>query len=86
MAYLSFVHAGMAFRIEADINKDGFLESISNPTIWNKKKRNYEPISCDLEAFQKGMEDEIAQCVEEYNSDKAKFYADWMYHLKKEEN
>lgn len=84
MVYLTFTHAGMDFRIEAEINEDGCLDEIWNPTIWNTLKRVYEPISCDIKAFEKGMEDEINKAVEEYKENKRLFYADLAYEQKRE--
>lgn len=85
MAYLTFTHAGMHFRVEADINSDGDLEYIYDPHIWNSKKRQYEPISCDLNAFQDGVEYELTQAVEEYNINKKLFFEDLAYEMQRED-
>lgn len=84
MKYLVFNFAGIDFRVDADINEEGELETIWSVGAWNPKKREYEPILCDLEQFQKDLADKINEAVEDYNLSKRLFLEDLAYETKRE--
>ena len=55
MKYLTFRFAGIDFKIDADINQEGEFEGAWGVSAWNPVKREYEPILCNLEEFEKEM-------------------------------
>ena len=70
MKEIEFKFAGIQFMVQLDVSmgdtlKDSVIESVIGVYTWNEKKRQYEPISCDYEAFENDLQDQIYQAFEE---------------------
>ena len=70
MKEIEFTFAGIKFMVQLDVSmgeslKDSVIESVIGVFFWNEKKCLYEPISCDLEAFEADLQDQIYQAFEE---------------------
>lgn len=76
MKEIEFTFAGIQFMVQLDVStgdtlKDSIIESVLGVYTWNKEKRKYEPISCDLEAFENDLQDQINEAFEEmYDSER----------------
>lgn len=76
MKEVEFKFAGIQFMVQLDVSmgdtlKDSVIESVLGVYTWNEEKREYEPISCDLEAFENDLQDQINEAFEEmYDSER----------------
>lgn len=84
MKEIEFKFAGIQFMVQLDVSMedtlgDSVIESVLGVYTWNEKKCQYEPISCDLEAFQNGLQDQINEAFEEMYINEEAARADMEY-------
>ena len=86
MKQIEFKYAGIQFMAKLDINDDDkVLEQVVHVYTWNDKKREYEPISVDLEAFEHDMQDQINEALEEMYLNERLAHEDMLYESAREE-
>ena len=80
MKSIYFTYAGIDFQVnfhEDENNK--CIDEIVDVCAYNKKKSKYEPISCEIEHFEKDFELQIADALQEmYDGEKA-YWEDMKY-------
>lgn len=84
-AILVFKFAGIDFKVDADINDEGVLESIFKVEFWDDKKKQYFNLYCDFNKFQEDMKDQLQAAVDDYVLQKRLFAEDMAYETAREE-
>ena len=89
MKEIEFKFAGIQFMVQLDVSMgdtlgDSVIESVMGVYTWNDKKREYEPISCDLEAFEVDLQDQIYQAFEEMYDAERLAHEDMMFDAMRE--
>lgn len=86
MKSVEFTFAGIEFKVDLHLDDNNrCLDVLVGVSAWNKEKRQYEPISCNLSLFQKDMQDMINEAIEEMYESEKYIHADMMYDAWKEE-
>lgn len=66
MKSIEFTYAGIEFKVDLYIDESNrCIDTLVGVSVWNELNREYDLISCDLEAFENDMEDVLYEALEE---------------------
>lgn len=82
---LNFKYAGIEWLVTVDVNDEWGLEQIFKVEVYDNVLGDYKLITCDLEAFEKDMTDQINDAIEEEKSAAKAFAEDMAFEQAREE-
>lgn len=82
---LNFKYAGIEWLVTVDVNDEWGLEQIFQVEVYDNVLGDYKLITCDLEAFEKDMTDQINDAIEEEKTAAKAFAEDMLFETAREE-
>lgn len=81
---LSFKNAGIDWLVTAEVNDEWGIEQIFKVQIYDKSKRSYVTVSCDFAEFEKEMQDQLQDALEEEQTAAYEFAMDMKFEQARE--